>query len=66
MRCSSDARLNDQRPVRVDYSSNRVLKNKNQAVRQGARRYDKRGIFKHMWALARVAQRGMAASDAVF
>ncbi len=27
---------------------NRVLKNKNQAVRQGARRYDKRSIFKHM------------------
>ena len=26
----------------------RVLKNKNQAVRQGARRYDKRSIFKHM------------------
>jgi len=27
---------------------NRVLKNKDQAVRQGARRYDKRSIFKHM------------------
>jgi hypothetical protein len=27
---------------------NRVLKNKNQAVRQGARRSDKRSIFKHM------------------
>ncbi len=26
----------------------RVLKNKDQAVRQGARRYDKRSIFKHM------------------
>jgi hypothetical protein len=28
--------------------SNRVLKNKNQAVWQGARRSDKRSIFKHM------------------
>ena len=27
---------------------NRVLKNKNQAVRQGARRCDKRSIFRHM------------------
>ena len=27
---------------------NRVLKNKNQAVRQGARRCDKRSTFKHM------------------
>ena len=27
---------------------NRVLKNKNQAVRQGTRRCDKRSIFKHM------------------
>jgi hypothetical protein len=27
---------------------NRVLKNKNQAVRQGARRCDKRSIFEHM------------------
>jgi len=27
---------------------NMVLKNKNQAVRQGARRSDKRSIFKHM------------------
>ncbi len=27
---------------------NRVLKNKNLVVRQGARRFDKRGIFKYM------------------
>jgi len=45
---------------------NRVLKNKNQAVRQGARQCGKRSIFRHMWALARAAQRWMAASGAVF
>ena len=31
-----------------DTIANRLLKNKNQVVRQGARRFDKRSIFKHM------------------
>ena len=34
--------------VTADSSFSRVLKNKNQAVMQGALRYDKCSIFKHM------------------
>jgi len=43
-----DFNLNPSRHSHFKVFPNRVLKNKNQAVRQGARRYDKRSIFKHM------------------
>ncbi|MDD4463470.1 MAG: hypothetical protein PHR86_04380, partial [Desulfobacterales bacterium] len=46
--CRVAVNLHELAGAPADRAINRVLKNKNQAVRQGARRYDKRSIFKHM------------------